>query len=532
MTVTETRPAAAATQAESAVVAASPRARARIVEWLDSADHTKVGRLYMGMALAYLVGALVIGALLGLERIDDSASQIIGSDTVAQLYSLYRVGLVFCVVLPLLLGLAIAVVPLQVGARGVAFPRAAALSFWAWLFGSGVLVAAYAANGGPAGGKAQAVDLFFAALVVVVVALLLAAVCVATTVLTLRAPGMWLDRVPFFAWSAMAAGVVLLLSLPVLVGEAILLYVDHRYGRVAFGDNGAPAYLAWVFAPPQVYAFALPVLGLAADVGAVFARARHVRPDAMLVVIGLGAVVGFGAWVQPALYPDVTSNVVYKAVLIVALVPPLAVLGLVAMTARAGRPRFGSPGVWAAAAVLMLLAGAALGVLLPFEGLDLQGTVATFSLFNYVLLAGALGGLGGLVYWGPKLWGRRLPEAASAGLGALGLVGVVLVAFPDVILGFLDQPVDAVSDFGIDGPVALLNAVTVVGYVLLLLVVVALALLALRGFAHGPLAGDDPWDGQTLEWAVPSPPGAVVDLPAVTSAQPLLDRRAARGGAR
>jgi heme/copper-type cytochrome/quinol oxidase subunit 1 len=193
-----------------------------------------------------------------------------------------------------------------------------------------------------------------------------------------------------------------------------------------------------------------------------------------------------------------------------------------------GKPVVKAPVVWALATALMAFVGGAVGVLLPIEGLELRGTVYELSLYNYVLLAGLLGGLGGLVYWGPKLWGRRLPDGPALGLAGLGLVGVVLVAFPDVIAGFLDQPFGAVDDLGDSGALQILNIASFAGVVVLVVVVLALLALALTGFRGGPAAGDDPWEGATLEWATTSPPpdGNFATAPApVRSAQPLLDAR-------
>src|SRR5689334_15485022 len=172
-----------------------------VVGWFTSSDHKRVGRLYIVTSLAIVVAALVVSALLALERIDTSATNILRADSVSQLFSLYRVGLIFCGIAPLLLGFGIAVVPLQVGARNIAFGRAAAASYWTWLFASGVLIGAYAANGGPGGGNSQAVDLFLLAFILLAAALGLGWICVATTILALRAPGMRLDRVPMFSWA-------------------------------------------------------------------------------------------------------------------------------------------------------------------------------------------------------------------------------------------------------------------------------------------------------------------------------------------
>ena len=529
MTILETRPEAPAS--EPAAVPVAERAEPHpVVDWITTGDHKKIGRLYVAWALVFAVADLVIGALLAFERIDDNGTQILKGNAISQLYSFYGVTLVFCVVVPLLFGLAMAVVPLQVGARGIAFPRAAALSFWVWLAGSGVMVGSYLANGGPGGGRSVAVDLFLAAFVVVLAGLVLSAICLATTVMALRAPGMWLDRVPVFAWGVLVSASILILSLPVLVGDVIYLYVDHRYGRLIFGGNlGVSAYIGWALVAPQLFAYTVAAYGYVADAVGTFARARLQKPDSVLVAIGLAGALGFGAWFQPAFYPSVGHSFLAKVFAIGAVLPPLLVLGAVGLTLKAGRPALRSPLIFAVVALLFALGGAAIGVLLPFDGLNLQGTVFGFAQFNAVAYAGVLAGVGGLVYWGPKLWGRRISEPAMYGVATLGLLGVALIAIPDVILGFMKQPAGTVSDLGISGPVGFLNGLSGVGYVLMALAVLGVIAEALRGFARGPVAGDDPWQGQTLEWATTSPPpdANFAEPPVVTSAQPLLDRQEA-----
>jgi heme/copper-type cytochrome/quinol oxidase subunit 1 len=540
MTMQETRPAGeaeAGTTTETVTEPAPPTPRRTanpLSEWVMTGDASRIGRLYIVFSLLFAVALLVVGALLGFERIDDTGMQILHADAVDQLYSFYGVGLVFAVALPLMLGLAIAIVPLQIGARGIAFPRAAALSFWSWLAGAGIMVGAYLANGGAGGGNAIAVELFLVALGLTATALLLASVCVATTVLTLRAAGMRLDRVPWFSWSTLVSASILLVSLPVLVGELVYLYLDHRYSQVVFGgDPGIIRHLGWALAAPELFAFAVPVLGFAADAGATFARERLQKPDVALFAIGLAGVLGFGAWLQPALYPTAPHSLLAKIFAIGAVLPPLIVLGVVALTLKAGRPSPGSPLLWGVGALLLYLGAAAIGVLFPFQGLELEGTVYAFAQFNGLMLATLLAGLGGLLYWGPKLWGRRPGDGLPRLLAVLGLLAVALVAIPDVILGFMKQPANSVSNFDIDGPFPFLNGLSAIGYCLIAIVVLGVIALALQGFTRGATAGDDPWDGQTLEWATTSPPPEhnFVEPPVVTSGEPLLDRKLAGSAA-
>ena len=207
-----------------------------LASWLVSTDSKLIGRSFIGSSALILIACTVIGFLLGAERIDGD-NALLDSGALTQLFAGYRVGMVYGVMVPLLLGVAVAIVPLQVGARSLAFPRLAAAGFWTWVGGIVLIVISLADNGGPGGGNADMVDLFLGGLALVVIGLAAAAGCVAATVLTTRAPGMRMSRVPLFSWSALVASIGLLLTLPVVLGVLVYLIIDHRYSRALFGGN-------------------------------------------------------------------------------------------------------------------------------------------------------------------------------------------------------------------------------------------------------------------------------------------------------
>ena len=266
---------------------------------------------------------------------------VIPKDSIFQVFTLGRLALIFLFALPLFLGLAFYLVPLQVGASTIAFPRAAALSFWTWLLGAIVLVVAYASNGGPAGGRANAVDLAYVALATRCWRCCWPSVCVATTVVTLRAPGLRLDHVPMFSWAMLVASSIWLLSLPVLIANILLIYIDHRLGRPSdfgVGLNQWPQ-IAWVVQQPQVFAFAIPVLGVVGDVVATMSGARQKNRGVMFAAIGAFGILSFGAWAQPFFNDEVTTQWLYVGMAFAILLPMLALFGGCATTMRAGKPR-------------------------------------------------------------------------------------------------------------------------------------------------------------------------------------------------
>lgn len=540
MTITETRPDETPVEDASAggPSASVPPQPVGVAAWLLTGDHKKIGRLFIGAALVFGVAGLVIAALLGIERIDSSGTQILKLNAVSQLFSLYLLGMAFLFTIPLFLGIAICVVPLQVGARTLAFPRAAAASFWGWLVSAGLLIASYIMNGGPGGGDAKGVDLFLLSFSALALCLLLGAICVGATVLALRAPGMTSDQTPLSAWGFMVGALLLVLTLPVLVANLVLLWVDHRYGRVAFGGNyGIGPRIAWTITQPQIYIYALPAIAVLAEVAPIFARRRPDPPQGSIMVGALTAVgvLGFGAYLQPVLYPQVTDRLFYKIQVIAAIVPVLIVLLISLRVLGAHRPRLRAPLTLSLLATLLVLGGTVAGALSTFDSLDLVGTTWQQGQYELVVIgAGLLGGFAAIALWGPKIWGRLLPELGASALGVLTFLCLALMAGGNLAAGLLDQPAGEVNFVG-QGGTGFFNVCVAAGAIAVTILAIAGVLMLLRGFTKGELAGDDPWEGHTLEWATSSPPPTgnfAGPLPEITSDRPLLDAREAAATAK
>jgi heme/copper-type cytochrome/quinol oxidase subunit 1 len=534
MAMTETRPAPESAPAEVQVPATAlvpPPDRPGLAGWLTTSDHKRIGRLYVATALLLGLVATGVGTVLAAEEVR-SGFGLVGARTFLQLFTLHQEAAVWLFVVPLLLGLATFVVPLQVGSPEIAFPRGAATAYWTYLVGAGLLLAAYLTDGGPAGDTGAAVDLHLVALAALLSALVLGMICVATTALTLRAPGMTLERVPAFTWSMVLTAGLTLFSAPVLVARVVVLYVTHHFGG-AYGINDYGA-LAWAYAVPQLYLVAVPAAGVAFEVVQVLARDRRRRHGTVLVVLSLLGVVSVGAWAEiPATFDDL----LFVALGLVAVLPALAIVGLVGDTLRNGRPELRAPLLLAGGSVLLLLAGTVTGALSVISGLDLLGTAWQSAVLHLVVFGAAgLGALAGIWWWAPKLYGRPLSEGAGVLALLAVLVGTVLLAVPDLVNGLSkDVPLrpGASSPAGYVG----LNVLAVIGAALvflgLLVTILAIARAGLVRPTGGHSAtggqsatGDDPWGGHTLEWATSSPP-APANFPEpvgpVRSATPLLD---------
>ena len=494
--------------------------------WLVTTDHKRIGRMYLGVGILGAVAASVLGLVLGLERVDDSGT-ILQSNALLQTFQSYRVSLVFAAVVPMVLGLSVAVVPLQLGARAIAFPRVALTGFYSWLGGLGLTIGALAANGGIGGGDDDAVDLFLAGHGLMIVGLLASAGCVANSVLTTRAPGMTMRRVPPFAWSALIGALGMLLVLPVAFGVIVLLFLDHRYAQLNFGGaEGIGAWIGWMFTVPAVAVFAVPAVGVAAELVPVTFKTRQPMRGVMFAGIALIGVTALAATTQQFVHDvtlDTTGREFLEGVvpmLVFAGLPLLGmliVLGLTALAAKngVGRPNISAPFIFAFFGLGMIFVGLLGNFVMSISDLELLGTTFEEGATLYVVYGAALSVLGGAAFWAPKLWGRTMPDKQLMPLALLGVVGTILAALPLYLAGFFGQTggipandADVAAILSLDGVDygSIWSTLSLIGHGLVALTVLAFVGLMLKTFTgSGDRADDNPYGGQTIEWGTPSP---------------------------
>ncbi|WP_419842369.1 cbb3-type cytochrome c oxidase subunit I [Candidatus Poriferisodalis sp.] len=554
---------AAASPAVTDPAATGPAEDPSPLGWLNTADHKRIGRMFIACSLLFALAGVVADLLVRADLASSTGHTVLGGDSFVQVFSFTRDALVFGMLIPLFLGIAIYVVPLQVGAPNVAFGRAAALSFWGWLVSAGVLVGAYVANGGPGGGFSAGVQLHLLALAGLVMSLLTGAICVAVTTLTMRAPGMYMDRTPPFAWSALVTASMLVVSLGVVLGQIVVLYIEHRYGpRFLGGNYGIWPRIDWMYRTPQLFIYVVPVLGVVAEVVLAAARRWVFEPLALYFTMGLVGLFGFGAWANFGI-TDEGADVVdgLEGIVLVglyggafaAVAGLLALLGFTVWQGRAWpRPTtalvaaFGAGTLVAVAALAGLIGAVADWLQLGGLGVDGKAPlhVTTWVTGQQSLLvygAGLLGGLAALHWWAPKIWGCKLSELAGwACLLAIG-GGAVLAWLGSALSGVLTkQPqfvygeplltsrysglVDSTGPSAAEG----LSGVAAIGVGMVLVgVVVMVANLAVCAALRKGVrtTAADPWGGLTPEWLLASPPplGPANVLPVLSSGTPLLD---------
>ncbi len=529
--------------------------------WPKGTDHKTVGSWFVAAALVFLVAGVVM-ALLMRAQLTSADADIVGDRTYRQLFTMHGVLSVFLFLLPVWLGLGSAIVPLQIGAARLAFPRLHAMAFWLFLGGGAMVVAAPAlsdvfhgwALSDPIpvklGLPGQGPDFLLLGLIVVCMAAILVIVNVLVTILQLRAPGMTLRRVPVFSWSIMVSGAVLLLALPILIGAFGLLFVDRHYGSSLFSGftgsrGGNPLVwprLFWFGAYPVLWALLIPALGAVSEIVATFAgRPLFSRERASAALVGVG-VLSFAGWgSEVSTLPRARVLFILGALAVLAPVASLVLNWL--MTLRlagkegdrdALRGRFtATPMLWALGMLPVLALGLAASVVSAVDA----GREAHANYWQagqqHALFFGAatIGAVAALSFWGPKLWGRRL----SAALGKLEVLAVVggtlLTVLGMLLLGVQDMLVHT-STFDSGDDWALGNLIVSAGAAIvgLGLIVLLLDLLTSILGRRGRAAGADPWGGQTLEWATPSPPpihnfDALLEI---RSGTPLLDLRTAQ----
>jgi heme/copper-type cytochrome/quinol oxidase subunit 1 len=552
-TIDTSPPAAAAVSAESTSSDSTPTAITAVGAWVTSSDHKRIGRLWIGGGLLGTVAAAVLGAVIGVERIYSGVgTALVPSADVPQYVQSFRFVMILAAVVPLLLGLALAVVPLQLGARAVAFPRLALGGFWAWATGVVLLVVALFSGGRIGGADVDMVGLHLLAHGLIAMGVLAAATSIATSVLTTRAPGMTMRRVPMFAWSALVSSLGVILALPVMIGAIIYLFIDVRYGIGTFGgSDGIGNWIGWAFGQPLTFLFALPALGVFAELVPVTFRKRQVLRGVVYTGLGLVGIAAFAGITQQSIFAVSFSidGVTADAATIVSdlvpfaifnLLPVLGVVIVLAMAALTAKPTKGganSPKITAAFVFSffglgMVLVGMLGNAIYAIDDLGLAGTVFEEGALVYVVYGGVLGALGGIAHWAPKLWGRKMSEKKVIPLALTGVLGTILASLPLYVAGFSDQPAGQVM-ISLSSTESALNTAVLAGHVVMLLTVLAFVGLALATFTgDGEAAGDDPWEGHTIEWSTssPAPGNNFPEVAMITSAEPMLDLKAATDG--
>jgi cytochrome c oxidase subunit I len=544
------------TVAERRLVAEEPREpeRARgLLAFLTTTDHKRIGIAYMVTAYAFF---LVGGALAMLIRTElaEPGSGLLSQGRYNEMFTMHGSIMLFLFLGPFAFGLGNYFVPLQVGARDMAFPRLNALSYWFYLFGGitmliGFLTADGAADFGWTGytplssitrSPGIGGDLWLMAIVLTGLSGVLTAVNIVATVVAMRAPSMRMFRLPIFTWNMLVTSILVLIAFPTVTSAGVMLFADRQFGAHIYdsatheGVVGSPIlwqHLFWFFGHPEVYILVLPYFGVITEVLPVFSR-QPVFGYAGLVFATIAiATLSVGVWAHHLFVTGAVLLPFFTGFSMLIAVPTGVKFFNWIGTMWGGAISFPTPMLFALGFLFSFLLGGLTGVMLAAAPIDFHVSDSYFVVahLHYVMFGGSVFALyAGLYYWWPKITGRRLDERWGKVHFWMTLVGFHLTFFVHHILGLKGMPRRVADYLGSDGFTGL-NQLSTLGSFLLgasTLPFLWNAVQTLRGRLGTP-AGDDPWEGHTLEWATPSPPppenfeGA---LPPIRSQRPVWDR--------
>jgi cytochrome c oxidase subunit I+III len=522
--------------------------RTGVLGWVTTTDHKRIGLLYFFTTLAFFAAGGTEALLMRTQLVAPNQG-VLGPHAYNELMTMHGVTMIFLFVIPMTTGaFGNYLVPLMIGARDMAFPRMNALSYWLFL-GSGLFMyTGLAIGSAPDAGwfnyvplssgtfsPGRGIDFYVLGLIFNSVSTTAAAVNFIVTIFKMRAPGMSLNRMPLFCYAFLAVSFALVFALPALTAALVFLELDRRlgfhfYDPSAGGDVLLWQHLFWIFGHPEVYVIILPAFGIATSIIPTFTRRKMVAFPLVALAEVLVAFIGFGVWAHHmfAVGLPTVATVYFAAASLIIVIPSGIQLFAWIMTILTGTPTFKTPLLWIVGFIVMFLIGGLSGVMFAAIPFDQQVTDTYFVVahFHYVIFGAAVFPiLGGIYYWFPKVTGRMYYERIGQLSFWLTFLGTTLTFFPMHIVGLIGMPrrqYTYPSGLGWGG----YNLIETIGaYILaagLVLIVVNLALSLFKG----ERVGNDPWGGDTLEWATssPPPPYNYAVIPKVTSPYAMWDR--------
>jgi cytochrome o ubiquinol oxidase subunit 1 len=503
-------------------------------EWLTSTDHKRIGVLYCGLALAMLVrgfsDAIMMRAQLALAA--HGAPGYLPPDHYNQIFSAHGTIMIFFVAMPFVVGLMNFAVPLQIGARDVAFPVLNAVSFW--LTAAGVLLVnvslvvgefsrtgwlAYPPLSETAFSPGVGVDYYLWSLQISGLGTLLSGINLVVTILKLRAPGMGYMRMPVFVWTALASNLLIVAAFPVLTATFAMLLLDRYCGFHFFtiGAGGNPMMyinLIWIWGHPEVYILILPGFGIFSEVIATFSGKPLFGYRSMVAATMVICMLSFMVWLHHFFTMGAGANVnaFFGVMTMVIAVPTGVKVFNWLFTMYGGSIRFEVPMLWAIGFIITFVIGGATGVLLAIPPADfvLHNSLFLIAHFHNTAIGGVLfGAMAGYTYWFPKAFGFRLEERLGKAVFWCWLIGFYLAFMPLYVLGLMGAT-RRMQHYD-DPNWQPLMIVAFAGAVLILIGIMLTVLqlyVSIRTREHRRDTNGDPWVGRTLEWSIPSPPPA------------------------
>ena len=504
-----------------------PKSHKGLWYWLATVDHKKIGTMYGLVSFFwFLVGG--IEALLIRLQLGQAESSILSPEVYNQMFTMHGTTMVFLVVMPLSAAFFNWIVPLQIGARDVAFPRLNALSLWVFIFGSILMNISWFAGGAPNGGwfgyppnsslgfnPGNGITYWVMGLNILGVASIAAGLNFIVTIINMRAPGLHMMRLPVFTWMTLITSVLIVLALPILAVAGIQLTADRIYGTNFFNSEagGDPIFwqhIFWLFGHPEVYILILPAMGIVSEVLPTFSRKPLFGYTA---IVFAGLVIGFMGWFvwshhmfTVGLGP--AANTAFTVTTMLIAIPTGVKIFNWISTLWGGSIKLNTSMLFSIGFIAMFTIGGLSGVTHAASPSDAQqqDTYYVVAHFHYVLFGGSIFAIfSGIYYWWPKFTGWLLDEKLGITSFILMFIGFNLQFGPMHWVGLNGMPrriYTYAEDMGWESSNL---AATIGGFIIALSVLVFLVnvILSKRKKQN---AGGDPWDARTLEWSIASPP--------------------------
>jgi cytochrome c oxidase subunit I len=519
-----------------------------IAGWLSTVDHKEIGKRYLVTAFLFLLIGGIEAAVMRAQLAQPN-EHLLTAEQYSQLFTMHGVTMIFLYALPVLSGFSNYLWPLLLGSRDMAFPRLNALSYWVFLFAGIFLYVSFPLGEAPDDGWFNYVpyasrsynpginiDVYALGMVLLGISTTVGSINFIVTLLRLRAPGMSINRVPILIWGTLTASVGNLFAVPAVSLAFFMLWMDRQFGTHFFdvSAGGQPLlweHLFWMFGHPWVYAIVLPAMGIVSDALPTFCRRPLVgyTPVALATVATMA--LGFGVWVHHMFatgLPVLAMSYFSASSMIIVIPSSVTVFAWIA-TIWTGRPVFTTAFLFFSSFVMLFVIGGVSGFMTAAVPVDLQLTHTYFVVahLHYVLIGiNVFPVVGGIYYWFPKFTGRLMNETLGKWSFWVMFIGFNVGFFPMHVLGLAGMP-RRIYTYSEGLGWGSLNLIVTLGSYLFAIGVLLFLVNVYVSLKRGKPAGDNPWDGPSLEWSTSSPPPVYnfAVIPTVASRYPLWEGR-------
>ena len=519
-----------------------------LLQWISSVDHKMIGIMYLLIALIFfLMGGAE--ALLMRIQLAQPVNHFLTPEAYDQIFTMHGTTMIFLVAMPAVLGFAVYFTPLMIGANEMAFPRMNSFSLWITFFGGLLLYFSFLAGGGPDAGwfnyaplneknysSSNGIDYYAMGLLLTGIGSVTTSINLIVTILHYRVKGMKLNMLPLFVWMVFVNSFLLIAAFPSLNAALAMLLLDRQFQAHFFNTaNGGSAllwqHLFWIFGHPEVYIVILPPFGILSEVFPVFSR-KPIFGYAFVAASSVAiALLAFGVWAHHMFAVGLGNTVdafFSASSMLIGIPTGVKVFNWIA-TMYGGKIKFTVSMMFAIAFLIEFTIGGLSGIAFSIVPIDWQLTDTYYVVahLHYVFIGGTIFGvLAGLFYWFPKMTGKMLDEKMGNWFFWLFVIGFNGTFLVQHALGMLGMPRRVFTYPDLPG-YAILNLISTIGAFLMGASVLLLVYIVYRSIKNGKSAGNDPWNGFTLEWLTSSPPPLknFGEVPGVKSRWPLWDMK-------